>query len=86
MTRAMTAEPFVGRERELERLREAFDGARAGRGGVALITGAPGIGKTRLARELEGYASEHGARVLWDVRTRRAAPHRAGRGRRPSAS
>ncbi len=61
----MTTEPFVGRERELERLREAFDGAREGRGGLVMITGEPGIGKTRLARELEGYAVEHGARVLW---------------------
>jgi broad-specificity NMP kinase len=29
-----------------------------------MITGDPGIGKTRLARELESYAAEHGARVL----------------------
>ena len=61
----MTAEPFVGRQEELLHLREAFDGACARRGGVVLISGAPGIGKTRLARELERYAVEHGARVLW---------------------
>ena len=65
ITAVVSAEPFVGRRQELERLREAFDGARDGRGSLVMITGEPGIGKTRLARELEGYASEHGARVLW---------------------
>ena len=61
----MSPEPFVGRQPELQRLRDAFDAARDGRGGVALITGDPGIGKTRLARELERYAVERGARVFW---------------------
>jgi eukaryotic-like serine/threonine-protein kinase len=56
---------FVGRQQELQRLHDAFDGARAGRGGVALITGEPGIWKTRLARELESYAVERGASVFW---------------------
>jgi DNA-binding CsgD family transcriptional regulator len=61
----MTAQPFVGRQEEFQRLRDAFDDARAGRGGLVMITGEPGIGKTRLARELESYAAEHGARVIW---------------------
>ena len=61
----MSAESFVGRQQELERLREAFDGACDGRGSLVMITGEPGIGKTRLAREFESYAVEHGARVLW---------------------
>jgi propanol-preferring alcohol dehydrogenase len=65
MAPAMTSEPFVGRQQELERLCGAFDGACEGRGGLVMITGEPGIGKTRLARELESYAVEHGARVLW---------------------
>ena len=58
-------EPFVGRERELGRLQAAFDEAWAGRGGVVLIAGEPGIGRTRLARELERYAQEQDARVFW---------------------
>ncbi len=56
---------FVGRERELSRLRDAFDQSNAGRGGVALIAGAPGIGKTRLAEELETYARLRGAQSVW---------------------
>ncbi len=56
---------FVGRERELERLREAVDGALAGRGSLQLLVGEPGIGKTRAAEELATYARVSGARVYW---------------------
>ena len=56
---------FVGRERELERLREAVDGALAGRGSLQLLVGEPGIGKTRGAEELATYARVSGARVYW---------------------
>ena len=45
--------PFVGRERELTALRGAFDRAVGERTcTLATIVGPPGIGKTRLAREL----------------------------------
>jgi DNA-binding SARP family transcriptional activator len=45
--------PLVGRQVELERLRSAFAVARHERRCVmAIVTGEPGIGKTRLAREL----------------------------------
>ena len=56
---------FVGRERELERLRSALDSAFAGRGSVVLLVGEPGIGKTRTTQELETYARMRGAKVLW---------------------
>ena len=56
---------FVGRERELERLRGAFDNAFAGRGSVVMLVGEPGIGKTRTTQELETYARMRGAQVLW---------------------
>jgi tetratricopeptide (TPR) repeat protein len=56
---------FVGRERELERLRSALDGAFAGRGSVVMLVGEPGIGKTRTVQELETYARMRGAKVLW---------------------
>jgi class 3 adenylate cyclase len=56
---------FVGRERELERLREAVDGGLAGRGSLQLLVGEPGIGKTRAAEELATYARVSGARVYW---------------------
>jgi eukaryotic-like serine/threonine-protein kinase len=56
---------FVGRERELEQLREAVDGALAGRGSLQLLVGEPGIGKTRAAEEVATYAQLSGARVYW---------------------
>ena len=56
---------FVGRERELERLREAVDGALGGRGSLQLLVGEPGIGKTRASEELATYARVSGARVYW---------------------
>jgi eukaryotic-like serine/threonine-protein kinase len=56
---------FVGRERELERMREAVDGALEGRGCLQLLVGEPGIGKTRAAEELATYAQVSGARVYW---------------------
>jgi hypothetical protein len=56
---------FVGREKELERLRKAFDEAFAGRGSLVMLVGEPGIGKTRTTQELETYARMRGAMVLW---------------------
>ena len=56
---------FVGREGELERLRNAADEAFAGRGSVVMLVGESGIGKTRTAQELETYARMRGAQVLW---------------------
>src|SRR5215216_6001505 len=56
---------FVGRERELERLRQAVDAALAGRGSLQLLVGEPGIGKTRAAEELATFARVSGARVYW---------------------
>jgi DNA-binding CsgD family transcriptional regulator len=59
------AMPFVGREAELAALTADLDAALAGRGGVVLLAGEPGIGKTRLAEELAAQASARGALVLW---------------------
>jgi predicted ATPase/class 3 adenylate cyclase len=56
---------FVGRESELERLRKAFDNAVSGHGGLVMLVGEPGIGKTRTTQELETYAKMRGAQVLW---------------------
>jgi class 3 adenylate cyclase/tetratricopeptide (TPR) repeat protein len=44
--------PFVGRERELGSLVDAFERARAGQGQVAFLVGEAGIGKSRLLLEL----------------------------------
>jgi tetratricopeptide (TPR) repeat protein len=55
----------VGREREVDKLCEAADLALAGRGRLVLISGEPGIGKTRLAEQLTTYAHLRDALVLW---------------------
>jgi len=56
--------PFVGRAAELAKLTHRLQVARAGQGGVMLLAGEPGIGKTRLIEEFSQTASEVGARVL----------------------
>ncbi|MEA2137364.1 MAG: hypothetical protein QOG56_514, partial [Solirubrobacteraceae bacterium] len=52
--------PFVGRERQLDELRAAYEHARDARACVAVtVVGAPGIGKSRLAGEfLAGLGDE----------------------------
>jgi predicted ATPase len=57
--------PFVGREAELAGLTADLDAAVAGRGGVVLLAGEPGIGKTRLAEQLAAQATACGVLVLW---------------------
>ena len=44
---------FVGREAEIERLVRHWSAARGGAGQVVVLKGEPGIGKSRLAAELE---------------------------------
>ena len=43
--------PLVGREAERDRLAAVFGRAREGAGGVALLSGEPGVGKSRLLYE-----------------------------------
>jgi DNA-binding CsgD family transcriptional regulator len=57
--------PFVGRVGELAALTADLDAAVGGHGGVVLVVGEPGIGKTRLAEELAARAIGRGAVVLW---------------------
>ena len=57
--------PFVGRENENARLRARLAEARTGRGGLVMLVGEPGIGKTRTAEEFAEHARHDGAAVLW---------------------
>jgi TOMM system kinase/cyclase fusion protein len=50
--------PLVGRERELDLLMNRWHQARDGTGQVVLLSGEPGIGKSRLLRELRERVSE----------------------------
>jgi class 3 adenylate cyclase/tetratricopeptide (TPR) repeat protein len=56
---AQAVEPgFVGREKELGRLQEALQQARAGRSVLALIIGPPGQGKSRLVGQFVARLAE----------------------------
>ena len=57
--------PLFGRDRELEELSAGLARARAGRGSLFLVTGMPGIGKTRLAEALGERAGAEGMLVVW---------------------
>jgi class 3 adenylate cyclase/tetratricopeptide (TPR) repeat protein len=59
------ASTFVGRSAELAGLRAALDAALAGHGRLVLVSGEPGIGKTRLAQELSAESEAGGCLVLW---------------------
>ena len=58
-------ETFVGREREMQTLRSRIDEAIDGRGSLVLVSGEPGIGKTRLLTEASKYAESKEMTVLW---------------------
>ena len=56
---------FVGREAELKQLQSAFDSALSGQGGLVMVVGEPGIGKTALVEQLATYATLRGGSTLW---------------------
>ena len=58
-------EPLVGRGRELEVAAEAARAAAAGRLQILALSGEPGMGKTRLAAEIEAAGRDGGALAVW---------------------
>ena len=57
--------PLVGREADLDALREQWRSAHGGAGRLVLVAGARGMGKTRLAAELAGEVHRDRAAVLY---------------------
>ena len=55
---------MVGRNKEMDQLKEFLSGAINGNGNTILVAGEAGIGKTRLVKELEAYAEPLGVRIL----------------------
>ena len=59
------ADPFVGRATELAALRAAMAHLADAAGGIVLVSGEPGIGKTRLVREAVAEVAARGGTVAW---------------------
>ena len=58
-------QPLYGRDDVLERARRRVEQACSGHGQLLLLTGEPGIGKSRLAEQLAEEAAARGARVAY---------------------
>jgi DNA-binding CsgD family transcriptional regulator len=63
-----------GREKELEAVLGMIRAAETGRGGVLLVEGEPGIGKSRFLEEAAAAASARGFTVAWGQADARTAP------------
>ena len=55
---------LVGRSREAGQLQEYWANAQQARGQLVLLSGEPGVGKTRLAQDLVAHAQKSGATLL----------------------
>jgi class 3 adenylate cyclase/predicted ATPase len=66
VTRGLT--PLVGRESEVALLLERWAQVKAGQGHVVLLTGDPGIGKSRLVQMLKDHVTNE-PHVRWECRS-----------------
>ncbi len=63
-TRSATLPPITGRDREVAEIEASIDASRSGQCRVVLISGEPGIGKSRLLLHAANYATRHQHVVL----------------------
>jgi DNA-binding SARP family transcriptional activator len=64
-TAALPEPPLVGRQEQRAMLMDAVELAIAGAGGMLLVAGETGLGKSRLLREVAAGATWRGAQVSW---------------------
>lgn len=74
-SRSFSEVSLVGRSEQIRRVTSLIDGARGSTGGAILLSGAPGIGKSRICAESRAYAELQGIRAT----SVRADPAHAGR-------
>src|SRR5262245_36173189 len=65
--RKATLTPLVGREQEVGLLYDRWEQTKEGRGQVVLLSGEPGIGKSRLAYTLREHVTNDGS-LLFEAR------------------
>ena len=67
LARKTTLTPLVGREQEVGLLIDRWEQVKEGRGQVVLLSGEPGIGKSRLAYTLQEHVTSEGS-LLFEAR------------------
>src|SRR5215467_5063200 len=65
---------LIDRRGEMQTLTSALDAAGQGRGGAVFLTGDPGVGKSRLVREMTAAATRRGFFVLTGRATQSSVP------------
>ena len=77
--------PLIGREVELRTLKGCVEDLYDGRGGIVMVTGDKGLGKSFLVAEVRHHFARHGA-LLAEARAAGLVGDRPERGELPSAS